>query len=110
VAPARDIHDTCPAFWAPPLVAADEVLLDMAALLVVDLDLIEVGVGRMFLPPRSSISGAWGEWLKREGGEERVEGKVKGNEKSGEVSYEGGGTVVVVQAWWCRYYSRCPVG
>lgn len=25
-----NIHETCPAFWAPPLVAADEVLFDMA--------------------------------------------------------------------------------
>lgn len=30
-----NIHETCPAFWAPPLVAAEEVLLDMAAALVV---------------------------------------------------------------------------
>lgn len=32
----RNIHETCPAFWAPPLVAAEEVLLDMAGVLVCD--------------------------------------------------------------------------
>lgn len=30
------IHDTCPDFWAPPLVTAEEVLLDMTALVVLD--------------------------------------------------------------------------
>lgn len=32
----RNIHEACSAFWAPPLVAAEEVLLDMAALVVGD--------------------------------------------------------------------------
>lgn len=41
----RNVHDTCPAFWAPPLVAADEVLLDMAAALAVG-DVVGVGGGR----------------------------------------------------------------
>lgn len=30
----KNIHETWSAFWAPPLVAAEEVLLDMAALVV----------------------------------------------------------------------------
>lgn len=41
----RNVHDTCPAFWAPPLVAADEVLFDMAAAVVVG-DAVGVGGGR----------------------------------------------------------------
>lgn len=40
-----NVHDTCPDFWAPPLVAADEVLFDMAAALAFG-DAVGVGGGR----------------------------------------------------------------
>ena len=51
-----NIHETCPAFWAPPLVAAEEVLLDMVVALVVG-EVVGVEGRRVVLRCRGKFCG-----------------------------------------------------